>query len=728
MSLYPDREVAWPVRVGSVPLTADCYQNRAAEQRMRDALTSDGVAVLTPAVTTVLRGLGGVGKTQIAARHARRLWSDSSVDVAVWITATSRDAVLTGYADTARRLLLVESDVEPERAALALLEWLTATDRCWLIVLDDLIRPADLSDLLPPHDRTGQLLVTTRRQDAALTRHDWEVVEVGVFSPAESLAYLQDRLPDVVTDEETEQLRRLAEELGHLPLALAQAAAFIADRPLLTPATYRARLADRRRTLAEVMPDNQSLPTGHRAAVAATWSLSVDLANELHPPGLARPLLEIAALLDPAGIPIDALIGETVCKYLADQAGWPVDSEAVSDALGCLKRLSLITLDLTQPARVVRVHALVQWATRDAVSADRMSKLAWVAGDALLEVWPQIEHDQTTAAGLRSNATSLWSTAEECLIGPRGSGNVHYLLFLAGHSLGSVGLPVQAVEYFDRLYAAIHRLLQTGHPDALTARVHLALWRGEAGDAAGAGEALAEILTDELRVLDHGHPLILATRHNVARWRGVAGDAAGAAEAFAELLIDQLRVSGPDHPSTLKARSNLAYWRGEAGDAAGAAEAFAELLVDRLRVLGPDHPDTLTARGHLAYWRGEAGDLAGAVEAFAELLADDLRVLGPDHPKTLGTRSYLAHFRGVSGDAAGAAEAFAELLVDRLRVLGPDHPGTLVTRGDYAYWKSKAGGDLVEVAKAYFELINDQIRVLGPDHPDTLKTRSILGF
>jgi hypothetical protein len=76
---------------------------------------------------------------------------------------------------------------------------------------------------------------------------------------------------------------------------------------------------------------------------------------------------------------------------------------------------------------------------------------------------------------------------------------------------------------------------------------------------------------------------------------GEAGDAAGAAEALRELLADRQRVLGPDHPDTLVTRHNLARWMGEAGDAAGAAEALRELLADRQRVLGPDHPDTLTS-------------------------------------------------------------------------------------------------------------------------------------
>ncbi len=717
--------VLWPVRVGAVPLTADCYQDRAAERRVREALTSDGAAVLVPASTAVLHGLGGVGKTQIAARYARRVWRDASADVAVWITATSRDAVVTGYAETAKRLLLASDGDEPERAAFALLEWFEATDRRWLVVLDDLTRPADLTDLWPPHDRTGQLLVTTRRQDAAVTRRDWEVVEVGVFSAAESLAYLRGRLSDIVTDEETGQLRGLAEDLGHLPLALAQAAAFIADKPLLTPAAYRARLADRRRALAEVMPDDQSLPAGHRATVAATWSLSIDLADGLRPPGLARPLLEIAALLDPAGIPTDVLTGEAMCKYLADQVGRPVDAEAAGDALGCLKRLSLITLDLTQRARAVRVHALVQRATRDAVPADRMPELAWTAGDALLEAWPEIERDQTTAAGLRSNATALWSTAEEYLLDPSPETGAHMVLFRTGRSLGETGLTAQAVDHLHRLHTVLHRRLGSDHPGTLATRGNLASWRGEVGDPAGAAGAFAELLTDLLRVLGPDHPDTLATRSNLARWRGEAGDPAGAAGAFAELLTDFLRVLGPDHPDTLTTRSNLARWRGKAGDPAGAADAFAELLTDRLRVLGANHPYTLTTRNNLARWRGEAGDPAGAAKAAAELLTDRLRVLGPNHPDTLTTRNNLASWRGEAGDPAGAADAFAELLTDFLRVLGPDHPDTLTTRNNLAHWRGKAG-DPAGAADAFAELLADFLRVLGPDHPDTLTTRNNL--
>ncbi|MFF7985966.1 tetratricopeptide repeat protein [Streptomyces sp. NPDC007901] len=102
------------------------------------------------------------------------------------------------------------------------------------------------------------------------------------------------------------------------------------------------------------------------------------------------------------------------------------------------------------------------------------------------------------------------------------------------------------------------------------------------------------------------HPNTLAVRHSLARWQGEAGDAARAAQAFAELVSDRRRMQGPDHPDTLAARHNLANWQGEAGAAAGAAQAFAELVSDRRRVQGPDHPDTVLAHREAQGWAERA--------------------------------------------------------------------------------------------------------------------------
>jgi hypothetical protein len=140
------------------------------------------------------------------------------------------------------------------------------------------------------------------------------------------------------------------------------------------------------------------------------------------------------------------------------------------------------------------------------------------------------------------------------------------------------------------------------HPGTLAARSELAYSTGQAGDAAGARNQFAALLTIAERVLGPTHPDTLTSRHNLANFAGYAGDAASARDQFTALLPLSERVSGVDSADTLAARFNLAYWTGRAGDAATARDQFAALLLARERVLGPEHAETTAVWYQLAHW------------------------------------------------------------------------------------------------------------------------------
>ncbi|MGH3375300.1 MAG: tetratricopeptide repeat protein [Actinoallomurus sp.] len=667
--------------------------------------------------TCVLSGLGGVGKTQLAVDHAERLWTAGQVDLLVWVDSGSREAIVSGYARLAADLTGVE-DRDPEHGAQRLLEWLAGTSARWLVVLDDVQRPGDTRGLWPTATPTGQVLMTTRRRDAALRGHRRRLVEVGVFTEAESRAYVQAALagPTHLLD----GADGLVSELGHLPLALAQACAYILDRDL-SCAQYQVRWADRHRRLASLLPEAEALPDEHRATVATTWSLSIEQADRLEPVGLAGHLLDVASMLDPHGIPADVLVASPVTGLLTVEAGHAVSAEQARDALRCLQRLSMITLDPHSTHRAVRVHALVQRATRDNLSDERAPRVARVAAGALVRVWPTIERDTALSQVLRANTEALNEFGGEHLW----EQGAYTVLFYAGQSLGTAGSIAEARDYFQRLHGAAASSLGPDHPAALNARNSLATYRAATGDLAGASAAYEVLLSDQLRVLGPDHPHTLATRGNIAYWRGEAGDPVGAVTVYEALLDDQSRVLGPDHPGTLAVRNNLARARGMALDLPGATTEAEALLGDLRRVLGPDHPNTLTTRSNLARWRGIGGDPAGAAVMSRALLSDQLRVLGPDHPDTLTTRGNLARWQGMAGDPAGAVAACEELLTDRRRVLGPDHPDTLMSRGNLALWRGLSG-DRAGAIAACEALLKDQLRVLGPDHPEIRTTRSML--
>ncbi|MET8747286.1 tetratricopeptide repeat protein, partial [Streptomyces sp. NPDC004728] len=571
----PREPASWPHQVGVIPSEARSFQHRAEADRLRAAVDGGGTAVLCQ----VLTGMGGVGKTQLAADYARAAWDEGGLDVLVWVTASGRSPVVSAYAQAGVELCQADPD-DPEQAARTFLAWLAPKPGqrpCrWLIVLDDVTDPGDLVanpdapgnrySLWPPASPHGRTLLTTRRRDAALYGQDRRRIEVGLFTPAESAAYLTAALDAQDRTEPAGQLTALAAELGHLPLALAQAAAYLIDSGD-TAAAYRDLLADRTTRLTDLAPD--TLPDEQATALAAAWSLSIDRADTLRPAGLARPMLHLASLLDANGIPQTVLTSEPARAHLAEhrtatsparsrQPKWwprgrqrptaPVTFKEAVDALRALDRLSLIDHQPGASHPAVRIHQLIQRATRDTHTPHQHHQAARTAADALTAAWPDIERDTDLAQALRTNTVALTRHAEDALYRP----DVHAVLYRLGRSLGESGQVTAAHGHFEHLADITCSRLGPDHSDTLT------------------------------------------TRNNLATWRGLAGDTAGAAQASTDLLADRVRVLGEDHPDTLTTRNNLAYWRGEAGDTAGAAQAFTDLLDHMVRVLGEDHPDTLT--------------------------------------------------------------------------------------------------------------------------------------
>lgn len=669
--------------------------------------------------------MGGVGKTQLAAAIHRSWCAGVGAEgLALWATADSRNAIITAFAEAASA---VSNPTDPpvpknlEAAAIWLLNWLATTNRPWLVVLDDLSDPGDLRNLWP-EGPSGACLVTTRRTDNVLGGRGRIVVPVGLFTSEQSHAYLTEKLSILAENAPyaLEGAAQLADDLGHLPLALAQAAAYISDRPGETCASYGARLADRRHRLGALFPDD-ALADDYQLTMSATWSISVESADRLSPGGLARPLLEVASLLDPNGIPIDVLISPPAMMYAltANPGAAPASADAQDcrDSLSNLARHSLISLDPAAEMRAIHVHALVQRATRDHLPD--LGRATRAAADAIVSVWREDPHRPDVGRALRDNTKAVMDTAMNHLWQPDG----HEVLSRAGDSLLTTGQVLAARDHWTVVARAAEEHLGVDHGDTLNALFNLAIAQGEAGHADTAAAVAAELLPRQSRAKGSDHNDTLTTRQMMARWLGQAGDAVGALAALEELLSDRVQVQGPDHPDTLSTRSYLAGARGEAGNAEVAAAAFAKLLPDMWRVHGPDHPETLTARHNLAEWRGRAGDADGAVAGFAKLLPDRLRVQGPDDPDTLSTRNSLAGWRWETGDAAGAAAAFAELLPALVRIHGSDHPHTLKTRHNLASCRGDAG-DPASAAAALLELLRDEVRVLGPRHPLTRTTRS----
>ncbi|KOV31001.1 hypothetical protein ADK60_15855 [Streptomyces sp. XY431] len=650
---------------------------------MRAAVHSGGTAVLGQ----VLTGTGGVGKTQLAADYARSAWDSGAVDVLVWISASSRAAITAGFAQAGAEILAADPSA-PEQSARAFLAWLepkAGQKPCrWLVVLDDVVDPADIRGWWPPASPRGRVLVTTRRREAALTGAGRRLVSVGLFTPQDAAAYITAVLAAHDRHEPTDQLSGLVSDLGHLPLALAQAAAYIIDTGV-TCARYRRLLADRLGRLADLLPEPAALPDDQAATVVATWSLSIEHADRLRPAGLASPMLQLAAMLDPNGIPPDVLTGRAALTHLSRHRASglrqpvPATTDDAAGALHALHRLSLVTYSPGQP---VRVHGLVQRSVREQLPPRRLARTTLAAADALLEAWPETETDFATGQRFRANAQTLRSHDEDLLWSDH---DVHGVLLRLGQSLGHAGFLNAVMDHYRELAAT------------------------------------------SARKYGPGHPRTLRCRSNSLRLMAIVKDPAEAVAAYTELVADCARLAGPDDPTTLDARGALADARAAGGDLSGALAAYEELLADERRVHGPFHHDTLNARGKIASLHHAMGDTSHASALYERLLADCRTYLGPFADMTVGIRGELARLRGTEGDPAGARALYEELLADHLAAFGRDAPRTLAVRHDLAHWRA-AAGDPVGAAADMEDLIADTVRVLGAHHVDVSYARYTLGL
>ncbi|MAU00394.1 MAG: hypothetical protein CL608_24900 [Anaerolineaceae bacterium] len=186
-----------------------------------------------------LHGMGGVGKTALAAELAYRL-RPSFPDGVLWLEM-NRTGPMAALATMAHGYGL---DVSPfadvagrARAVSQLL-----ADKQFLLVLDDVQRSAEIADILPTTPGCT-VLITTRRRDLAAAIGG-QRFEIRPFSAEEddALNLFHCLLQRDFDNDEKEALWQIAELLGYLPLALAIAASRLAYEPGWHVADFLARL------------------------------------------------------------------------------------------------------------------------------------------------------------------------------------------------------------------------------------------------------------------------------------------------------------------------------------------------------------------------------------------------------------------------------------------------------------------------------------------------------
>ena len=664
------------VVAGEIPQEPLGFQPRA------DLLAALDAAGPGPRVVQALTGMRGVGKTHLAAAYARAKLAGGWRLVA-WVNAEDQAGVLAGLAEAAAALGLAEGAGDAVAAGRAVRHRLEGDGERCLLVFDNATDPGLLRPFLPAAG-AARVIITSNYQAVASLGAG---VPVDVFSEAEALTFLAARTGQA----DAAGARVLAEEVGCLPLALAQAAAVIAAQHL-SYGTYLGRL--RRLPAADLLAAEEAgqYPRG----VAAAVLLSLDTVRAGEQGGACAAVMDLVAVLSAAGVRLPLLYA-AAGQGLAGRDGpaAALEPEAADRVLARLAGASLLTFSVDGSA--VTAHRLVMRVIRENLAAGGTLTAVCQAAAGLLdglaaslaERWHQ---DRAATRDLVEQIMALDESAARCPPGSDLDRGMIRLRWWAGRFLNRLGdSTAQAIMLGERLVADQERVLGPDHPDTLAARNNLAGAYRAAGRLDEAISLHEQTLAAYERVLGPDHPDTVNSRDNLATTYREAGRTDEAISLHEQARAAYERVLGPDHPDTLASRHNLANAYQDVGRLDEAISLHEQTLADRERVLGPDHPHTLQSRHSLAVAYRAAGRTDEAITLHEQTLADYERILGPAHPETLLLRSNLANAYQAAGRTDEAISLHEQTLADRERILGPDHPQTLQSRSNLAAAYRDAG-------------------------------------
>jgi hypothetical protein len=599
------------------------------------------------AVVQALRGMGGVGKTQLAIEYAHRF--AAAYDLAWWVNSEQGGLIGDQFAALGLALGCVQAGARIEVVRAVVLAELRERSR-WLLVFDNAANPPDVNWWLP--GGTGHVLITTRERGWTEIAAP---VEVDVLARPESVAILQDRVTGL-TEADAD---RLAVELGDLPLAIAQAAAFMAETDM-TAAEYLGLL----RTRAGQLLAHGSAGSYPRSLAAATDLIADRLGRE---DPAAAALASLCAFLAPEPIPAEMFTG-AVRELPGDLAVRVADPLAWRQTLAHLARQSLCRVD----QRGLQMHRLTQAILRDRLTPEQVAGMRKCTEAILAASNPRNPDNPAT-----------W---------PRWARLMPHLLAAA--------------------------LAATDNPDLRQAACEACNYLLERGDnrlAYDLASGLRQQWRDRLGG-DDEHTLLVA--RSLAWALVTMGHYAEALDLDRDTLDRKRRLLGEDHPSTLYSAINLAANLRHLGRHAEARDLAQDTLDRSRRLLGADHPDTLYGSNILAANLRELGEVQAARDLDQDTLDRSRRVLGDDHPNTLYAANCVANDLRALGELQAARDLDQDTLDRRRRVLGEDHPSTLGSASHLAR-DLRALGELQAARDLDQDTLDRRRRVLGEDHPET---------
>ncbi|WP_344943054.1 FxSxx-COOH system tetratricopeptide repeat protein, partial [Actinomadura miaoliensis] len=731
-----DRKPSDPPPVwGNVPPQNISFTGREELLEQLHQRLSQGTTAVLP---QALHGMGGVGKSQIAIEYVYRHTAD--YDLIWWVRSERPGQIQQDLTELAAALNLpVSQEVNVAVPAVREALRLGRPYRNWLLIFDNAEELEDVRQFFPTNG-PGKILVTSRNQAWTKVANS---LEVDVFAREESKALLRLRGPeldDAAADE-------LADVLGDLPLAIAQAAVWLAETGMPVD-EYLHLFKEKHEKATELLHD--AAPTAYELPVAAAWNVSLDRLRSSEPAALQ--LLQVCAFFAPEPISLRLLSGARNVEgppELLEALGDPV---RLGRAIRAINQYALAKI--SHKHNTIQLHRLVQRVLVSQLDPDEAALLRRCGHQLMAKFDPEdpvlptnwqryadllphvlysriVESDDVWARQLVLNEIDFlfqWGDhkgflelAEEAVnTWTRTLGPDHDQTLAAGIKLGLAlrldGRFEEAYQHHVRVFETQKRAHGTEDERTLEAQQYVTAdlrFLGQFGQALEHDRHNYETLR---RMYGPEDPMTLQQAHLYAVSLRLNGDARGALDLDRETYRHLVTIFGETHGRTLSSLAAIAVDEMECGDYETARDLTRQ-NVERLEThFGSSFTGLAEAMSALSVMERKAGDHERAFELSTEAIERYQARYGPSHPGRISaTLNHSVNLRQV-GRLEESIKLARETGQDFLRTFGPDHPNTASADVNLAV-ALRLNGQAEEARRLDEAALEVLSRVLGRDHP-----------
>jgi tetratricopeptide (TPR) repeat protein/transcriptional regulator with XRE-family HTH domain len=698
-----------------------------------------------------IKGLGGIGKTQIAVEYAYRAREQGKYIHTLWMNAASKEALMTSFTALAELLpeFPAKNETDQQKLVEGIKSWLEQCKQRWLLIFDN----ADDLSLIQeyfPHHGNGSILLTTRANAVGSLAISIEVEKMGFVEGTHLLLHRAQCFAEA-SDEQINEAGNIVVTLDHFPLALEQAGAYIEETGcsfgnyLQLYQTQRKALLNRRGTQTTNYPDS----------VATTWSLSFQKVEQANP--AAAELLRLCAFLAPDHIPEELITNGTQHwpSLLQQAATNPFAFDQMIESLlafSLVKRLA--------ENHLLSIHRLVQTVQLDMMDPEEQRQWAERVISAVnavfprdprndIATWPQCRRyleqaqacvtlieqwtltltegaDLLDRTGIYLYEHASYTIAEPLFqyalrIHEQSGGPEHTrvasLLYNLAILYREQGKYTEAIPLFQR---ALHIWKQNGgpeHVDVATALKGLAVIYAMQGKYTEA----EPLFQRALRISEQGegpeHPNVASSLSNLANIYRAQGKYAKAEPLYQRALHIWEQSREPDHPNVAIVLNSLATLYQSQGKYAEAEPLYQRALHIREQSVGPDHPNVASSLTGLGSLYRNQGKPIEAEPLYQRALHIWEQSVGPDHPNVASSLNNLGELYRELGKYAEAEPLYQRALHIWEQSVGPDHPNVAFSLHGLGEIYSMQGKH-IEAELLLQHALSIHERVLEPDHPN----------